>query len=69
MRDCLLCATWVCSACGWKRQRANPGYEDHTCNRCGSAEGTIRPTRHGETMWWSHNNPDELEAVRASRAE
>jgi hypothetical protein len=44
---CQACGTWTCSACGWRRLRANLRYPDHRCARCGSGEGTMVPTRHG----------------------
>lgn len=55
-RACFACGTWTCAACGWRRYRANmnPAVVQG-CTRCGSAEGTMVPSRHAEYTWWTHN--------------
>jgi hypothetical protein len=51
-KPCTLCGVWTCGTCGWQRHGATLARPDlQDCPRCGSTEGTIRPTRHGWTRW------------------
>ena len=46
-KGCLLCGTWECARCGWKRIRANSNPKvKQDCHECGSTDGTFTPTRH-----------------------
>lgn len=55
---CLVCATWVCVSCGWKRAQASVNYREHACAKCPSRTGTLTPTMHTEVMWRFHNGQD-----------
>jgi hypothetical protein len=51
MKTCGKCGVWTCARCGWKRTGASLSYQGHDCARCGSTEGSIRPTRHHDNQW------------------
>gem|GEM_PF-3081782 len=54
-RPCVVCGTWTCSACGWRRQRAAIWRPDvQSCARCGSREGTMKVIWHSWRTWCSH---------------
>lgn len=59
--ECLMCGTWVCSRCHWRRTRANLHFAQY-CPRCGSTEGTLTPTRHSNvSIRKDHNHVPALE--------
>jgi hypothetical protein len=42
---CVLCASWRCSACGWRRADADRAYSQ-ACARCKGTDGEFVPIRH-----------------------
>lgn len=47
---CRGCATWACTACGYRRSQMTLahtiGLDTLTCDRCGAGQGRILPVRH-----------------------
>lgn len=57
---CGRCGTWTCIECGWSRPGASALYQDQSCIKCPSREGTLIPTMHTERMWRKHNGDGAL---------